>query len=54
MNTTENDLHAMEAMFRRTDKPQPKGTLARLLYIPVDKRMRILRELLLPLSTKGA
>lgn len=56
MDSTETDLRNLENLFRLADKQsaRPRNALARLLYIPVEKRMRILRELLLPLARKGS
>ncbi len=56
MDSTETDLRNLEHLFRVAEKQpaRPQGMLARLLYIPIEKRMRILRELLLPLSHRGS
>jgi len=56
MDSIETDLRNLENLFRLADKHSalPRNALARLLYIPVEKRMRILRELLLPLARKGS
>lgn len=56
MDSTETDLRNLENLFRLADKQsaRPRNALAQLLYIPVEKRMRILRELLLPLARKGS
>jgi hypothetical protein len=56
MDTTETDLRNLEQLFRLAEKQhaEPQGARARLLYIPVEKRMRILRELMLPLAPKGS
>lgn len=56
MDSTETDLHNLERQFLLAEKQsaRPQNVLARLLYIPVEKRMRILRELLLPLARKDS
>lgn len=55
MDSLETDLKNLEKMFIRSDKQDniPKTDLRRWLYIPVEKRMQILRDLMQPYARKN-